>query len=265
MSKLVNICANSLKRKNLMVMADKVLKRLKEKDEAQKHDEVLSWCAQHQEPLDDFLRALNADLFNEAQTACVQIKTEAEAKLSALGLDLGGGGNYPLLYFLVRHLKARNVLETGVAAGWSSQAILTALKTNANNGQLFSSDFPYFRYKNPEQYVGYVVNTDLKANWHLEINGDQNNIPLLLSRLNAEKIDLFHYDSDKSYEGRTKAYEKVQPHLSENAVIIFDDIQDNAHFMDWVNMTQQPFKVFEFEGKFIGLTGSILDQPTKKA
>jgi hypothetical protein len=35
-------------------------------------------------------------------------------------------------------------------AGFSSSAILTALKENGE-GILYSSDFPYFRIKNPEK------------------------------------------------------------------------------------------------------------------
>lgn len=259
MSKLLNIATNSLRRKNLGVMTGKVLKRVSERDAAKKQADILSWCRLHQEPLENFLTALDPALYKETQTVCKDIQSAAQAKLDALGLDLGGGGNYPLLYFLTRYLDARNVLETGVAAGWSSQAILTALKTNGNDGRLFSSDFPYFRYKDPEQYVGFIVDNDLKTRWELEIDGDENNLPVLLNRLEGQKIDLFHYDSDKSYTGRSMAQNLVQPYLSDKAVVIFDDIQDNSHFEDWVKMTQTPYKVFEFEGKFIGMTGPILD------
>ena len=51
-------------------------------------------------------------------------------KLSKLEVSLGGGGNYILLYFLIIKFKPQNVVETGVAAGWSSLFILRALKKN---------------------------------------------------------------------------------------------------------------------------------------
>ena len=70
--------------------------------------------------------------------------------------NLGGGADYPLLYFLTRYLNPENVLETGVAAGFSSYAILSALQKN-RKGTLYSSDFPYLRIKNPERYIGIVV------------------------------------------------------------------------------------------------------------
>ncbi|MEZ5813725.1 MAG: class I SAM-dependent methyltransferase [Alphaproteobacteria bacterium] len=257
MAKLLNIAANSLKGRNFTVMTGKVMRRFSERGNESQKQTITAWCKQHQEPLEPFLKNLDPALFEETEKTCTQIKQKAQQKLSALGMDLGGGGNYPLLYFFTRYLKPQNILETGVAAGWSSQAILTALKTNDQNAHLYSSDFPYFRYKNPEKLVGYIVDDSLKTNWTLMIDGDENNIPALLKALKPGKIDLFHYDSDKSYAGRENAYKAVQPALNKNALIIYDDIQDNAHFMDWVAKENRPFKVFEFEGKYIGLTGTI--------
>ena len=253
---LFNIGRNSVKRKNFTVMSGKVLRRLKEaanKDE--KHD-FMSWYKTYAEPYEEFTKALDADLWNEALKASAAIKKAGEKKLETLGLDLGGGGNYPMLYFFTRYLKAQTVVETGVAAGWSSQAILKALKENGK-GQLYSSDFPYFRYKNPEELVGYIVNKTLKKDWHLFIDGDQNNLPQIAEQLD-KPIDLFQYDSDKSYEGRTLALKILAPHLTEKTTIIFDDIQDNAHFKDHVETTGAPFKIFEFEGKYIGLIAPYL-------
>jgi predicted O-methyltransferase YrrM len=174
-------------------------------------------------------------------------------------MDLGGGGHSPLLYFFTRHLNPDIVIETGVAAGWSSQAILTALKDNQSGGHLYSSDFPYFRYKNPEKLVGYVVDDSLKNNWSLFIDGDQNNLPKIVEQVH-QPVALFHYDSDKSIEGRNFAYNLLSNKLSKNAVVIFDDIQDNLHFKNFVEKQNMPYKVFEFKGKYIGLTGPYFNE-----
>lgn len=257
LQKLINIGANSLKRQNMPVMARKVITRLKERSAANDSALATQWAANQAEPLENFVKGLNAPLWEETQTTCQTLTEKAQAKLDALGMNLGGGGHYPLLYFMTRHLKPNTVIETGVAAGWSSQAILTALKENKNNGKLYSSDFPYFRYKNPEALVGYVVDEELKENWSLFIDGDQNNLPKIIDAL-EQPVDLFHYDSDKSVEGRTFAYNMVKPKLSPNALVIFDDIQDNLHFKEFVTQTKQPYKIFEFEGKYIGLTGPYI-------
>lgn len=257
LEKLINISANSLKRHNMPVMVGKIITRLKERGAANDCAKATQWAAQQAEGLEEFVTALNAPLWEETQTTCATLKSASLAKLDKLGMDLGGGGHYPLLYFLTRHLNASTVVETGVAAGWSSQALLTALQKNGAQGHLYSSDFPYFRYKNPEQYVGYLVDENLKENWTLHINGDQNNIPKIVTSLRRDdkKVDLFHYDSDKSYEGRTRVYNAVAPFLTDTAIVIFDDIQDNLHFHDFVKDGKTPYKIFEFEGKYIGLTG----------
>lgn len=257
--KFMNIGANSLKRKNLGVMAHKVFTRLTEpRSAANDCDIATQWAVEKAEDLETFVTALDAGLWAETMATCPVIAKQAQAKLDILGKDLGDGGHYYLLYFLTRHLKPHNIVETGVAAGWSSQAMLTALKNNGDMGHLFSSDFPYFRYKNPEKFVGYVVDDDLKLNWTLFINGDENNLPKIAQMLDG-KVDLFHYDSDKSVKGRNYAYDLMEPHLSDKAIVIFDDIQDNLHFKNFVETHTLPYKIFEFEGKYIGLTGPYFE------
>ena len=255
--KLLNIGKNSLKRKNFSVMAHKVITRLKEHS-AGTETEMRAWCSREVEPYIPFLESLDKALWDETKTVCADLKNSAELKLQKLGKDLGGSGNYHILYFMTRYMEAKTVVETGVAAGWSSQAILTALQKNENNGHLYSSDFPYFRYENPEKLVGYVVDNALKQNWTLHIDGDENNLPRIAK--NIRTIDIFHYDSDKSYSGREFAYEAMSPFFTNNTLIIFDDIQDNFHFRDWVEKTGHAYKVFEFENKFVGLAGGFLEK-----
>ena len=250
--KLVNIGQNALKRKNLSVMVGKVQARLSEKTDSA----VLEWYGAQAQNHEDFLRDIDFALWDETKAACDALSEQAEKKLAALPRDLGGGGNYELLYFLVRYMNARTVVETGVAAGWSSQAILTGLQKNGD-GHLHSSDFPYFRMENPEQYIGFVVDEALKSHWTLHIEGDQHNLLKIADAVS--QIDIFHYDSDKSYAGRERAYALMKDKLSPNAAVIFDDIQDNAHFKDFVENARQPFRIFGFGGKYVGLTGPFLE------
>lgn len=249
--KLVNIGINSLKRNNFGVMAGKVLLRIRERSSNARRLLVTKWCQQHAGDFAEYARSLDSELWEETEAACAQISSAASETLARIGLDLGGGGHFPLLYFLARRLHPRNVLETGVAAGWSSQALLLALEKNTEGGQLYSSDFPYFRYENPENLVGVLVEPRLRQGWHLFIDGDRHNLPKILR--NIGPIDLFHYDSDKSVSGRNYALDAVRPHLSDRAVLLFDDIQDNDHFERWVTAEALSFRVFEFGGKFVGM------------
>jgi predicted O-methyltransferase YrrM len=172
-------------------------------------------------------------------------------ELTALGVDLGGGGCHELLYFLTRLRRPHTVLETGVAAGWSTTAFLSAIRDNGS-GHLFSSDFPYFRLPDPEHYVGYIVPDEIKRPWTLYTKGDRRNLDLILHP--GVTVDLAHYDSDKSRGGREFFLRRLAAHLAPDAVVVMDDINDNLVFREYVR-THPEFKVFEYHGKYIGLTG----------
>lgn len=234
-------------------MADKVFVRLRERSQ---HREALEWCRGHAESLKAYVCTLDPVLWGEAAETCRRLDAAAQATLANIHVNLGGGGHYPLLYFLTRYLNPAVVMETGVAAGWSSQAVLLALRENGAGGRLYSSDFPYFRYRGPERLIGLVVDEALKSGWRLYINGDKNNLPRMLEQV--ERIGIFHYDSDKSYNGREHAIRLVEAKLADKAVVIFDDIQNNFHFRDYVGAKSWPFRVFEFQSKYIGLTGPFL-------
>lgn len=163
---------------------------------------------------------------------------------------MGGGGDYPLLYFLTRWTRPKVIVETGVAAGFSSHAFLAALHENGE-GQLLSSDFPYVRLPDPARLVGCAVPDPLRARWKLGLEGDVTNLARFVGQVSA--IDLFHYDSDKSYVGRRRAFDRVEPRLRPGATVMVDDIQDNLFFRDLVDRTRRPFHVFGFEGKYLGL------------
>ena len=109
-------------------------------------------------------------------------------------------------------------------------------------GKLFSSDFPYFRIKDPEKYIGIVVEKKLKNNWHLFVKGDENNLPMIFKKV--KQIDIFSYDSDKTYSGKSKTFKKVFNYLTENSVIILDDIQDDSFFYDFVQKNNILYNIY---------------------
>lgn len=165
-------------------------------------------------------------------------------------VKMGGSAHIDLLYDCVKLLKPLNVIETGVAFGWSSLSILKALSEN-KNGKLISVDMPYPR-KNNEEYVGIVVPQELRKNWKLIRKPDNPGIKYSL-RLIGGKIDLCHYDSDKSWWGRHYSYIVLWKALNSKGLFISDDIQDNLYFSKFVKNNYLNFAVIEFEGKFVGL------------
>jgi predicted O-methyltransferase YrrM len=188
-------------------------------------------------------------LWKEVKEIFKYFRKENEKLIRRSGVKLGGGGAYSLLYFLARKARPKNVLETGVAAGWSSKAILMALEFN-KDGHLYSSDFPY-KYAGSEAAIGLLVDNHLKYRWTLCTQGDQSCLPDFVR--SVDSVDFFHYDSSKTYEGRDYAWNVVQKKLSPGAIVIFDDIKDNFHFRDLTLDLGVDFTVIKFEGKYVGL------------
>jgi predicted O-methyltransferase YrrM len=204
------------------------------------------------ETIEPFARSISPQLWSEAVAFAESLREKGAAKLAALPVKLGGGARCDLLYFLTRFLRPHVVVETGVAAGYSTQAILKAIEANGS-GRLYSSDFPYFRLHQPERYIGILVDDNLKANWELFTSGDARNLRQIVSKI--DRVDLIHYDSDKTYRGRKSALKILQPLLSQNTVTVMDDIQDNSFFYDYVRGTPRPWRVFDSGEKLVGLIG----------
>lgn len=249
-----NIFINILNKNYFLTIIKKLFKRF-EKDTS---NEAKKWAElKVKQSTEEFCKSIDTPLYEKILLEIKDIRKEANEKLSKLDVSLGGGGNYVLLYFLIQKFNLKNVVETGVAAGWSSLAILRAFKKN-KKGLLYSSDFPYFRLKDPAQYIGFLArNEDNREDWYLDIRGDDVALPEIIKRMKDDTIDLIHYDSDKTYSGRFNAMKILNSKINYNTIIIFDDIQDNLHFKDFVK-NKKNFYVLEFENKFIGIVGNNL-------
>ncbi len=180
-----------------------------------------------------------------------EIIVEARKLEAKSSVAMGGAGHINLIYDCVRLLKAEIVIETGVAYGWSSLAILKGL-TKTDNSKLYSIDMPY-PGKNNENDVGIVIPQYLRKNWRLIRKPDNPGILEALRNIRGQ-IDLCHYDSDKSWWGRHYAYPILWKSLRSKGLFISDDIQDNLYFSEFVKKKMLDFAVVEFKGKFIGLT-----------
>lgn len=247
--------SQALKPNRLLVMAKKVGLRVADEHGQLSYEENLAWIRANVTSFSDLAVSLDEALWEEAKTTASRLEAYAGRILANIEYELGGGGVYPFLYFLVRYLRPDCIVETGVAAGFSSYAFLAGLKAN-DSGRLYSSDFPYFRLPHPERFIGVVVEESLRDRWNLLIEGDEANLPEILRRV--DKVDLFHYDSDKSYKGRQFAMSLIMPRLAEGGVVLMDDIQDNSFFHDYLAEGSVPhWRVFEYQGKYVGLIGEL--------
>jgi predicted O-methyltransferase YrrM len=148
-----------------------------------------------------------------------------------------------LIYVLIRHLKPHMILETGVYYGGNSAFALQALSKNSS-GRLISIDYPDSEIRangksasrhslvgeselyNSKLRPGFMVPPYLKSSWHL-IEGDSLKvIPEL-----EDTFDLYIHDSDHSMKFLSSEIAAAWKKLSNNALIIIDDIDwSNAFF-----------------------------------
>lgn len=201
----------------------------------------LKFCFENKIDLENYLSSLDKNLFIESKNITENLFKESEKKLNKFNFVLGGGANCILIYFFSRYFKPKIIYETGVSYGFSSNVFLNAIEKN-EIGFLYSSDLPYLKIKNSQTAIGCLVNDRLKKNWKLNIKGDTNNA-LQFSKSNRF-IDLFHYDSDKSFMGKFITLNIIKKKFSKKCIIIFDDIQTDNFFPYLVKKNNYNYKVF---------------------
>lgn len=137
--------------------------------------------------------------------------------------DLGlGMSEFVFLCILIK--KPLIVIETGVAAGVSTNAVLSALQVNGA-GNLLSLDIT------PK--VGELVDDKLKTRWKLEILPELARENYFAKHLKENSgASVFLHDSDHSGSWQIKEFDNVVRHLPGIELILFDDIsQDLIDFI----------------------------------
>jgi predicted O-methyltransferase YrrM len=222
----------------------------KPNDTHAKRAEAEQWCKQLAQETPSALRLLLAkDTFVDIHDAYGETLRHASHRESACPVRMGGPGNLNLLYHCAESLGATRVIETGVAYGWSSLALLLSL-AHRDGAKLVSVDMPYPMLDN-DTYVGFVVPETLRSRWNLIRRPDRVGIPSGLKELG--QIDLCHYDSDKSYDGRMWAYPILWAALRPGGIFISDDISDNLAFRDFCVSRGLSPTIISFDSKYAGV------------
>ena len=227
-------------------------KLYKNKDSVNLRAQATEWAANQSVSVIEALKSI--DLLSQDNKIDLKLPPSLmeHAKLLAQKskVQMGGAGDLDLLYSASKLSGAKNILETGVAYGWSSLAILASI-SDTNDAKLISIDMPYPKLNN-EDFVGIVVMDSLRDNWELIREPDRNGIKKALKKFGGV-IDLCHYDSDKSYYGRMYAYPILWNALKKGGVFISDDIEDNMAFKEFVEIRNLNFAVTKSEDKYIGI------------
>jgi methyltransferase family protein len=147
------------------------------------------------------------------------------------------------LYAVLRKLRPRVAVETGVANGFSTAFSLLALKANGE-GELHSIDMPreVGRDYEPGTFFegegragipagsepGWLIPEGLKERWTLILGKSQEELPPLLERLG--EIDSFMHDSEHSFDCMWFEYNQAWPALRSGGVLFSDDVNSTEAF-----------------------------------
>lgn len=216
---------------------------LRGKEEAEK------WCKKLAVSEKDFIENVLKTDFIPFETLFSQEYSEALKAQENAPVKLGGAGSLSVIYYINEFVKSKTAVETGVAYGWSSFAALASLAQRS--GTLYSSDMPYLLQNQSEDFVGCVIPEKYKSHWELYRYADKESLPKIFGKVDS--LDVVHYDSDKSYDGRMWAYKTLWLKLKKGSVFMSDDIGDNAAFKDFCEKNKLNPYVIEFDGKFAGV------------
>lgn len=211
-------------------------------------EKTLNWASSlavsQEKAIEQLFRFSNLDF----RARFAGVLENSQQKESECPIKMGGPGALELIYYACEFTNAKSVVETGVAYGWSSLASL--LSISKRNGILYSSDMPYLG-QDGDIYVGYVVPENFKQYWKLFRFADKESLPKIF--VEANEIDVVHYDSDKAYDGMSWAYKELYARLRKGGVFISDDINDNSAFQDFCEANHLEPTIISFEGKYIGV------------
>jgi predicted O-methyltransferase YrrM len=137
-----------------------------------------------------------------------------------------------LLFFLCKFTKPTYVIETGVANGFSSSYILSALDI-LDNGELFSFENIFLPWQTKEK-IGSAIPENLKKRHHLVIGNSTFELKKLLNKL--ESIDIFIHDSTHTYNTMMKEFEISWPYIKTGGFLFSDDVHKNNAFLDFAEI-----------------------------
>jgi hypothetical protein len=145
---------------------------------------------------------------------------------SFLAWNDGDAGLARAIFCLVRHMRPKKVVETGVGHGVTSRFILEALRLNGE-GALWSIDLPPMD-REMRSRVGLAVGTELRERWTLIKGSSRRRLPKLLSNLG--EIDLFIHDSLHTERNVRFEMDRGWAALGPNGALVVDDVDANRGF-----------------------------------
>lgn len=132
---------------------------------------------------------------------------------------------------LVRHTKARSLVETGVARGLTTAVLLEALQRNGGPGRLWSIDLPPLGVPVAQQEIAAAVPAEARIRWTYVHGSSRRRLPRLLNDLAG--VDVFVHDSLHTQRNVLFELTTVWPFLRPGGAVLVDDVDFNAAFSAW--------------------------------
>jgi predicted O-methyltransferase YrrM len=164
------------------------------------------------------------------------------------------------LYWLVRKLKPRTIVQTGVCNGLSSAFMMLGLVKNGPEGRLHVIDLPpVFDSKDPGWTVkgkvygvcipegkssGWIVPDAYRDRFEIMTGDAKALLPKLVDKVDS--IDLFYHDSDHTYDHMMFEFDQAKRKLRPGGLIVGDDISWNASVWDFADRFGVPS--YNFKG-----------------
>jgi predicted O-methyltransferase YrrM len=158
------------------------------------------------------------------------------------------------LYWAVRKLQPKTIVQAGVCNGLSSAFMMLALAKNGPDGTLHVVDMPPVFDSTDDKWTikgrlyGVVIPAGKTSGWIVPdayrdrfevLNGDAKLLlPGLLEKLG--KIDMFYHDSDHTYEHMMFEFEEAKKYLNPHGIMMADDISWNASLWDFADQYMAP-------------------------
>ena len=155
-----------------------------------------------------------------------------------------------LLYLLCFVLKPSIVVETGVANGFSSSYILSAME-KVDHGKLFSID-GIIRPWHTAEKIGLAIPQHLKQRQNLILGNASVELKKLLDEINL--IDIFIHDSSHTYQNMKNEFHIAWPHIREGGFLFSDDVSQHDAFLDFSDeINVKPIIIRKGQGSHVGL------------
>src|SRR5882672_8991085 len=164
------------------------------------------------------------------------------------------------LYWLIRQLKPRTIVQTGVCNGLSAAFMMLALAKNGPDGTIHVIDLPPVfdpkdsAWTEPGKVYGVVIPEGRTTGWlvpdayheRFEVwNGDAKDLlPRMVDKIDT--IDMFYHDSDHTYDHMMFEFREAKRKLTKGGLIVGDDISWNASVWDFADEYRVPS--FNFKG-----------------